>query len=365
MNKILFFSHNLNLEGAPIFILNLVKGLKKFNYEIYIAALQDGPLKEKFLAQGVKVKIIDSDLPDKISTFIQTVNFDMIVFNTIILHDLISSLPQQKQPLIWILHESEIDHYKKVLKIKKQTFLRCKKVVFVSQETMKLYGDLQRDQDHFTFIHNGIDITEIEKFQSKNSQKVLRRQYGHQPDDLIISNIGTICQRKGQKDLVEAAIYLFKSKLVNSHKVYFYLVGFNPQYEYGNEIKRLISMNNLENNIRVVDLTKKVYDYFQMADIFCCTSYIESFPLVTLEAMAFGKAIISTDCYGIKEQIIHQKQGLLYLPGLKTALQKHLLDLMPDIKKQEALAVQARQKVLSEFTLEKMVEKFNQLFMQI
>ena len=43
--------------------------------------------------------------------------------------------------------------------------------------------------------------------------------------------------------------------------------------------------------------------YWQAADVFCCTSRVESYPLVILEAMAAGLPIVTTPVHGIAEQV--------------------------------------------------------------
>ena len=43
--------------------------------------------------------------------------------------------------------------------------------------------------------------------------------------------------------------------------------------------------------------------YWPAADVFCCTSRVESYPLVILEAMAAGLPIITTPVFGISEQV--------------------------------------------------------------
>ena len=43
--------------------------------------------------------------------------------------------------------------------------------------------------------------------------------------------------------------------------------------------------------------------FYQAADVFVCTSRVESFPRVTLEAMAHGLPIVTTPVFGIREQV--------------------------------------------------------------
>jgi glycosyltransferase involved in cell wall biosynthesis len=74
-------------------------------------------------------------------------------------------------------------------------------------------------------------------------------------------------------------------------------------------LKKLVKEYQLENNVKFlgwVDQTK----FFSQIDIFLQTSSIETFGLVTLEAMKFKKPIICTNTDGSKEIIRNEIDGL-------------------------------------------------------
>ena len=52
-------------------------------------------------------------------------------------------------------------------------------------------------------------------------------------------------------------------------------------------------------------------EFFKKIDIFFCSSYIEPFGLVILEAMLNGVPVISTKCKGPMDIIEHMKNGIL------------------------------------------------------
>ena len=64
--------------------------------------------------------------------------------------------------------------------------------------------------------------------------------------------------------------------------------------------------------------------------MFCCTSRIESYPLVIMEAMAAGLPIITTPVFGIAEQVQPSVNALIYQPGDVAALARHLASLAED-----------------------------------
>src|SRR6185369_9352566 len=71
-------------------------------------------------------------------------------------------------------------------------------------------------------------------------------------------------------------------------------------------------------------ITDEIFKYYKAADIFVCTSRIESFPRIILEAMAFDLPIITTPVFGIQEQVQEGVNALFYNPGEHKALAKAL-----------------------------------------
>ena len=63
-------------------------------------------------------------------------------------------------------------------------------------------------------------------------------------------------------------------------------------------------------NVTLVPETREVFDFFVAADLFVCSSYEESFPRVVMEAMAFRTPIVTTDVHGIADMIGERQRGL-------------------------------------------------------
>jgi hypothetical protein len=80
----------------------------------------------------------------------------------------------------------------------------------------------------------------------------------------------------------------------------------------------------------IVPETGETTAYWRAADVFCCTSRIESYPRVVLEAMAAGLPIITTPVFGIAEQVRPGYNALIYAPGDIRTLVRHLSLLAQD-----------------------------------
>ena len=195
----------------------------------------------------------------------------------------------------------------------------------------------------------------------RNDKNTLREKHGFSKNDKIITIVGTVTERKGQITFVEAAINLLKTEKNNLH---FVIVGAR-QNDYLNKIKNLITKNKLDKKIHLISETKDVFDYYLISDIFVCSSFIESFPRITLEAMAFELPIIATNVFGIPEQIDNGKEGILIPPGDPILLEEKIKLLLNDKSLAEKYAKNAYQKLESHFTVQKMLNNYEQLISKL
>jgi len=350
--KLLFLSHNLNLEGAPRVLYFLVKELKKLGHEITVVSPSDGPLKDNYLKEGIKVLIEPSfSGTDNIdSAFFQ--RFDLIILNTILNSVFVDTLRNIGKPVILVIHESEREFY--MSQVNREPHLKnANKVIFGSDATRKIYSELEFNNNFYT-IHPAIDIDEIESFKQRNDPQTLRKKYGISPSDKVVTIVGTIIPRKGQMIFSEAAIKLLESKNQNLH---FFMVG-AIETDYLKEIKKKISKHS--DKIHIIPITEH-FEYLLISDIFVCCSFIESFPAVTLDAMAFELPIIATNVYGIPEQIEDNKQGILIPPGNSDLLAQKIEFLLNNPELAQSNAKNAYQKLKKSLSLSQEVNSYDNL----
>jgi len=88
----------------------------------------------------------------------------------------------------------------------------------------------------------------------------------------------------------------------------------------------------------VLPESSDVARYYSAADVFVCTSRIESFPRVTLEAMAAALPLITTPVFGIAEQLAHANHTLQYEPGDVSTLARQLEILASDPERRRVMA---------------------------
>ncbi len=97
------------------------------------------------------------------------------------------------------------------------------------------------------------------------------------------------------------------------------------------------------------------------SEIFVLPSYFEGCPKALLEAMSCGLAVIGAKVEGIKEIIKSQENGLLCQTDWRS-IRQALKRLSADTDLRQRLGKQARETILKEFSLEKIVAKERSIY---
>ena len=121
---------------------------------------------------------------------------------------------------------------------------------------------------------------------------------------------GLICEAKGIFDLVKVI-----AKNIENYKSRIRLfIGGNGEVQ---RLEDLINKNHIEDTVQFLGWVNNIekINVLNNADIFILPSYNEGLPISILEAMSYGKAIISTDVGGISEIVKKNVNGLLIEPG--------------------------------------------------
>ncbi len=90
---------------------------------------------------------------------------------------------------------------------------------------------------------------------------------------------------------------------------------------------------------------------FVLPSIIASDGQMEGIPVALMEAMASGRAVVSTSISGIPELVEHGVSGLLVPPGDAQALAQAMRALLEDRERAREMGRQGQQKVRAEFTL--------------
>jgi glycosyltransferase involved in cell wall biosynthesis len=361
--RLLLITHNLNLEGSPLFLLEYATWLvREAGCHIEVVSGEDGPLRAAYEALGASITVIDrhriyaADTPAVFAERVGEVKarlpmdaIDVVVCNTLVSFWGVHLARQAGKPSLFYIHESTsiFRFFERMLLLPlhglvEQAFQDATRVLFLCRATRAYYEDLNVN-DNYRIVPSWIRIDEIEEFKRQHSRAELRHKHGFQDDEVVIANIGTVCERKGQHIFIRAVEH-FNHHNTRRRPYRFVLVGARPGI-YLDWLTADIAHLGIK-NLTLVPETREVFDFFQLCDLFVCTSYEESFPRVVMEAMAFRTPIVTTDVHGIPELVRQRAEAYLVKPGDVTGLSRMMQTCLAKERSGKSLTPTAYSKIL-------------------
>ena len=329
----LLLSHDVRMDGAPLWLYRTSIILQHWGCLPKVLTKGDGPLVEKFRRLGTEV-IVDDKQPPFVETpravwkkwFLRHLEQlhayqgwrpDLIIFNTVLYFDLVSSLPlfsANMPAYALVVHEAELleddqtsDGYYyglsfPELKSGVSTWLAAN-ILWVSDSTRTPLSYM--DYGQFTTIRGFVESCASSRSHLDQMRMEARKKLHIPPHALVLSSTGTICARKRQKMLLELQDALHSRGHSN---VYTLFVGRTPDSEgsspYEKEFLDMVGRSPLKEKILVVEATPNPNNFIAAADIHFSLSTHEAFPLNTLEAMCMRVPVIATPVYGQREQFL-------------------------------------------------------------
>ena len=204
--------------------------------------------------------------------------------------------------------------------------------------------------DRVTVLPNGIDVARVDAAVGRRSVPPLT---AGRP--LVIGTIGRLSEKKGQRDLLEAAARVFEHEAAAR----LCLVGDGP-------LRGALEARATELGIRdrvdftgaIPDGVRKLADF----DVFVLPSHMEGMSNGLLEAHAAGLPVVATDVGGNAEVTRDGETGLVVPPRDPLALADAILRLAKDPGRARAMAAAGRERIQAEFTVQRMVSRLEQLY---
>jgi len=194
------------------------------------------------------------------------------------------------------------------------------------------------------------EITVIPNFVDPHKFRRLKRDR----EEKIICHSSNFRPIKRIPDIIKA----FKT-ILQEVECRLLLIGDGPERS---EVEYLAKDLGILGNIEFLGNVKNVMEIIGRSDLFFLPSEDESFGLAALEAMSCEVPVVATNVGGLKELISHGVDGYLTNVGDIEALAQNALKILTDSGLQEKLGRNARQKVLEQYTPEKILPLYESLY---
>lgn len=237
-------------------------------------------------------------------------------------------------------------------KIMREAILRCQDRWAVSPTAARtIESRLNLPAGAFGHTNNGVDADRFAPPSTDQQKKALRQQLNLPSDATIVLCLGNMKPIKGQSVLLEAL-----RQMDNAARTL--CVVFVGEDGFNGALQEWTANNLPDLDIRFHRETDDPAPWYQAADIFTLPSLSEGMSNALLEAMASGLAVIATDVGGNRDVIVEARTGRLVPPGDATAMAWALTALSSDARAIEHLGRAAREHILSNFTLDRMIKGY-------
>ena len=208
-------------------------------------------------------------------------------------------------------------------------------------------------------IMNGVNL---KSFASNNKNSKLRTELGIAKNVKIIGMIANLKKIKNHIFLLKAFAELVKE--YKNVKLLLIGQGFDGDKENSEaEIQHFINNQGLKNSVMLLGYRSDISSLLEIMDIFCLTSFKEGLPISLIEAMAAGLPVVGTDVEGIRNVIIHDKNGYLVPVDDKKSLKNSLLTLLQNESLRDKMGRESRVLAIQTYSLNSCINQYQDLFM--
>jgi glycosyltransferase involved in cell wall biosynthesis len=227
-------------------------------------------------------------------------------------------------------------------------------VVVVSDYLKQSLRDLKFPPDRIVRIHNGVDMGRFSSLPAGRLRTELKCQNGTK----LIGMVANLRESKGYEYFIQAARKVSDAM----PEARFVAIG-EMDERIATPLQDLIRQLSLQDRFSFLGFREDVPDILNDLDLFVLSSVSEGFSLATVEAMAAGKPVIVTRSGGPQEIVEDGRTGFLTPPSDPDAMAKKICELLANPERAAALAQMARTKVVNTFSLDKMVDEYERLYL--
>lgn len=225
---------------------------------------------------------------------------------------LVSGFPSNVKKIAWLHIELRNYHWSKIAfrndSEEEKAYLSMDCIPCVSIEVKRQLCDLYPRVKNSIVLHNPVD-----------KSMIIRKANEKLPSSLKIGkaktliSIGTLNERKGHLRLLKVLQRIIKG----GADIQLWILG---RGDLRDELLSYIKKNQLTDNVILLGYQENPYNYLAAADIYICSSFAEGYNTAITEALVLGKAVVSTECSGVKEQLGENDEWGICTPNSEEGL---------------------------------------------
>jgi glycosyltransferase involved in cell wall biosynthesis len=363
------------IGGAERALATTLAGLDPGRFEVEVVCAGRGPTFEEHRQRGTKVSSLDlADVYDpravaQLCSVIRRANPDVVhthLWNADVLGAAAARLARVPVLVSTIHGAYHIPIEERgVVRLRREALSRVYRGVYrcfdrviavsryVADDLVHRRG-IRVAPERIAVIHNGVDLEDIERLARRAPRN---GGLGAPQGRPRIINVANFVPMKGQGELLRALPAVIR-EFPGAHCL---LVGDGPGRRAAEALARELGiLDHVTFTGAMVDPLGLVRD----SDVFVLPSLVaEGLPMALLEALALGKAVVTTRAGGIPEIVEDGKTGLVVLPRNVTALSESLVRILSNATLARRLGEAGRETVLTRFAARTMVQRTEELYL--
>lgn len=222
------------------------------------------------------------------------------------------------------------------------TFLMCHRIIAISTDAFEGISQMPLCRKKVRLVHNGIRHLEFK------TREDARQALGLPAQAFIVGAVGELVWNKGHHVLMRAVRTLRR----RGHDFHVCVIGEGEERKF---LETIIEEENLD-NVHLAGFIPDAYQYLKAFDAFALTSVKEGLPYVLIEAGQAELPVVASATGGVVDIIGDRVSGLRVITKNHDDFADRLEELMDDTELRRKLARGLRERVDTEFSLERMVQ---------
>lgn len=225
------------------------------------------------------------------------------------------------------------------------TFLLCHTVIVISQDAYREARPLPFCKNKVRLVHNGLGALTF------TSREEARAKLGlDHADAPVIGAVGELTWNKGYHTLLRAAEMLKR----RGRTFTLCIIGEGEERKF---LETIIDEESLGDSVRLAGFIAEAYRYMPAFDVYVLPSLKEGLPYALMEAGQAGLGVVASRVGGVADIVEDKLSGRLYPAKNAGELADQLEELLGREELRRTFGNALRQKVITEFSHERMLQK--------
>ena len=317
---VVLISHDLTGSGAPKVVYDVALALKRAGRFVVVVSPSDGRYRQMLQAADITVIIDPLILTAHEASMDLVKNFDLVIANTIVTWRAVEAL-RKYTTVYWYTHETELVTHFATVYPEFAELIRSDVTIWSgserSAEAIRRYGNIPQ------VLEYGADDIAL----AGASRPV------------TIAVFGSFEPRKGQ-DLAVLGMGLIPAEVRSQAKLVLYGRVLDREFH-----AQVVSMARSFDEIEIGgELSYRRYrEELMSADIILVSSRDDTLPLVSLDALALGKALVCTAATGTSAYLEHGVSALILPHGAPGEIASQLEILISDAQLRQRMGREGRE----------------------